>query len=83
MELRLPRRPRTSAAQEPTRAAGSQALPEDDAWAGDDVDWTTDEDRSGEGRGDFARFFRGAAVGALAGAALWALVALTLVLWLD
>jgi hypothetical protein len=83
MELRLPRRPRIFAAQQPTRGTGGETLPDDDPWAGEDDAWTTDDDTAGEDRADFVRFFRGAAVGALAGAVLWALVALALTLWLD
>ena len=83
MQLRLPRRPRFPAAQEPAPAAGTETLPADDPWAGEDAAWTTDEDMSGESRSDFTRFFRGAAVGAVAGAVLWAMVALAVALWLD
>ena len=82
MQLRLPRRPRISAEQ-PTRGAGPEALPEADPWAGEDDAWTADDDTAGEGRTEFVRFFRGAVVGAVAGAASWALIALAVALWLD
>jgi hypothetical protein len=83
MQLRLPRRPRISAEEQPTRGAGPDALPADDPWAGEDDAWTADDDTAGEGRSDFVRFFRGAAIGAVAGAAFWALIVLAIVLWLD
>jgi hypothetical protein len=82
MQLRLPRRPRAPAEQ-PTRRAGPDALPADDPWAGEDDAWPAGDDTAGEGRSDFVRFFRGAAIGAVAGAAFWALIALAIVLWLD
>jgi hypothetical protein len=77
MELKLPRRPRLFAAREATRDAGAA---EDDPWAGEDAAWTSDHDLAPEERSEFVRFFRGALVGVAAGIALWALVALALVL---
>jgi hypothetical protein len=82
MESRLPRWPRIFAAQQRTRDAGRETLPEDDPWEGEDDAWTTDGGTPGEGRDDFLRFFRGAVVGACLGALLWGLIALVVVLWL-
>jgi hypothetical protein len=83
MQLRLPRRPRIFAAQQRTRGAGPETLPEDDPWAGEDDAWTTDDDTAADGRDEVIRFFRGAVVGAVMGAVLWGLVALAIVLWLT
>jgi hypothetical protein len=83
MELKLPRRPRIFAAHQPTRSPGRQTLPADDPWAGEDDAWTTDDDVGRTGENDFVRFFRGAVFGAIAGAALWGLIALAVVLWLG
>ena len=83
MELKLPRRPRIFAAHQASREAEPTILPADDPWAGEDDAWTTDDDAAAQGSSDFVRFFRGAALGVLAGALLWGLVGLALLLWLD
>ena len=82
MQLRLPRRPRASAAHEPTRDAGRPTLPADDPWAGEDEAWL-DDDLAPERPGEFVRFFRGAALGAALGLVLWGLVALAVVFLLG
>jgi len=80
MELRLPRRPREPAAQEPAGDAEPVALPANDPWEGEDEAWTADDDLGREAPDDFIRFFRGAAVGVVLGLALWAVIVLVVVL---
>ena len=57
------------------------ARPEDDPWAGEDVDWEAEAERRRDDPTAFARLFRAVAVAALIGVLFWAGVVL-LVLWL-
>ncbi len=81
MGSRLPRRPRIFAAHRPARDAGRSTAPVEDPWAGEDDDWTGDP--AADDPRDVDRFFRGAVFGVLAGALLWGLIVLGLVLLLG
>jgi hypothetical protein len=83
MQLRLPRRPRASAAHEPARDAEPVTLPADDPWAGEDDPWTGSGDLAREAPDDFIRFFRGAVIGVVLGLGLWAVIVLVAVLVLG
>ncbi len=83
MGSKLPRLPRMFAAhRSSSRDAGQSVVPVDDPWAGEDEDWARD-DAAVEGPAEVARFYRGLAVGVVAGVAFWGLLAILLVLLLG
>jgi hypothetical protein len=63
----------------PARAAPDR--PEDDPWAGEDVDWQAEADREHEAPSTFVGFFAAVAVAAVVGGLFWTAVAL-LIIWL-
>lgn len=76
MQLKLPRPSRLFAAH-PRSRADEHAGP-DDPWAGEDAQWEAERGPP-EPRAEFLRFFRGIALAAVVGAALWAALVLLLV----
>lgn len=82
MQLKLPRRPKFLAAHaQQVRDKARQPAGEDDPWAGEDDAWTGDDDLAPEHRAAFVGFFRGAALGAVLGLAVWGLVVFALLTW--
>jgi hypothetical protein len=79
MQLKLPRRRRLLSQHPPARA--TRNVPADDPWAGEDVEWEAEEERSQEHPAAFVPFFRAVVVASLVGGLFWAAVVL-LILWL-
>jgi hypothetical protein len=79
MQRKLPSPRRLLSHHAPARQAPDR--PEDDPWAGEDVDWEAEAERRRDDPAAFARLFRAVAVAALTGVLFWAGVVL-LVLWL-
>jgi len=74
MQLKLPSPRRFLAHHAPARPP--QHRPDDDPWAGEDVEWQAEEDRPREQPAAFVRFFRAVALAALVGGLFWAAVVL-------
>ena len=70
MHLKLPSPRRFLSTHSPARPTPRRS--EDDPWAGEDVEWQAEEERSHEHPAAFARFFRAVVLAALVGALFWA-----------